>query len=658
MKSASLLLRTRRGSVTVLAATVLPVLVGMAGLTTEYGTALLTKVKMQRIADAAAYSGALAYNAAGTTDALNNAISRIATLNGIPASDLAASVVSSPTGDGNNAVQVTATSSVALNLSQLIRSGNSVTVSASAYAEMRSSANGVPCVIALNTSGTGVTLSGAGAISASACAVTSDNTITVPNGASITSPVVTYDSASAPSSTTLSNIHPPAGVTSVSIFKKLVSDPLASNTEVTSATSHLASVALQTAPSAPSPPSGSAASFQGSGPGSLPSGCSASKSGSTWTLTCGGNGPFNFGTISLGGGITLNFNTGGSSSATYNINGNIDGSSGSAMSFGPGTYNVSGGIIVGGGMTASFGAGTFNLGKPSNSCNSSTGYAICNTGTLLTFAGSSTFVMAGGIYTGGGSTTNLGTSTAGNTSPTSNSFNVGKANDGNSVAMGGSAKVTFADTTGGSGIFQMGGNFTSAGGSCLVVSAAANHDISGSINMAGGSYLGAGIYSVTGYVALGAGGGGDVTCTVNGTSQSLGMSGSGVAFAIGASTTPSSGSCSSTAFCVAAGYGHVTLTAPTSGTMKNLVVVGPTSSSNTAGGTFAEGATNTSLSGAFYFPYGPFTMSGGASVGSGTGQCLEVIASQVTLSGGTAVASTCVGLVGPSVAPGGIALVQ
>ena len=61
----------------------------------------------------------------------------------------------------------------------------------------------------------------------------------------------------------------------------------------------------------------------------------------------------------------------------------------------------------------------------------------------------------------------------------------------------------------------------------------------------------------------------------------------------------------------------------------------------TGGAAFAEGAANTSLSGAFYFPQGAITLSGGASVGGGSGQCLEMIGTQVTLSGGTAVASNC-----------------
>jgi hypothetical protein len=72
--------------------------------------------------------------------------------------------------------------------------------------------------------------------------------------------------------------------------------------------------------------------------------------------------------------------------------------------------------------------------------------------------------------------------------------------------------------------------------------------------------------------------------------------------------------------------------------------MGPTTSTNTAGATFAEGSSGTSLSGVFYLPYGPVTLSGAANVGNGTGQCLELIGSQITLSGGTALASTCTGL--------------
>jgi hypothetical protein len=97
----------------------------------------------------------------------------------------------------------------------------------------------------------------------------------------------------------------------------------------------------------------------------------------------------------------------------------------------------------------------------------------------------------------------------------------------------------------------------------------------------------------------------------------------------------------------------VTLTAPGSGALQDLVVA-----SNGAGGaSFSEGAIGTSLSGAFYFPIAPITLSGAGSVGSAAGQCLELIGSAVAMSGGSALASSCSGLAG-SVSGGSVALVQ
>jgi hypothetical protein len=143
---------------------------------------------------------------------------------------------------------------------------------------------------------------------------------------------------------------------------------------------------------------------------------------------------------------------------------------------------------------------------------------------------------------------------------------------------------------------------------------------------------------VNGYIALGGSGGGDVSCW----GSTIGMNATDVTFVTAGINTPGSGTCAGEAFCIGAGYGHVTLTAPTSGTMAELAVIGPTSSSNTSGASFTEGATNTSISGAFYFPYGEVDLTGGANVGNGANQCLEVIGSQVTLSGGTTLANTCI----------------
>ena len=73
------------------------------------------------------------------------------------------------------------------------------------------------------------------------------------------------------------------------------------------------------------------------------------------------------------------------------------------------------------------------------------------------------------------------------------------------------------------------------------------------------------------------------------------------------------------------GYGR-----PASGTLQNLVVA----SNGVGGATFSEGASGNSLSGVFYFPSAPITMSGAGNVGNGSGQCLELIGSTISLSGG------------------------
>jgi len=118
MKQSLQWLRGRRASVTVLAAVIFPALVGMAGLATEYGNALLTKVKAQRIADAAAYGAEWAYNPANSSDAntsaMNAAANRIALLNGIATTAMAVSIGTSPSGDGNQAVRATVTMGVAI----------------------------------------------------------------------------------------------------------------------------------------------------------------------------------------------------------------------------------------------------------------------------------------------------------------------------------------------------------------------------------------------------------------------------------------------------------------------------------------------------------------------------------------------------------------
>src|SRR5580658_3644104 len=248
-----------RGTVTIFAAVAFTLLVGFAGLVTEYGSAVLAREDTQRVADLAAYSGALAYSAAGTTTALNTAVDRIATLNGIATGDMAASVGTSPSGDGNSAVEVIVTTEVPLSLAHVFTSATQLTVTASAYAEIKSSGAGNACIIALNTAGTGVTLSGGTALNAPSCAVASNYSVTVPCGTTITTIVVNYDSSSAPSES-CSGIQPPSGKT-LSIAKKLTSDPLAGTSPITTPVAHIATVAAMTSPSAPTVTGGNNVTF-------------------------------------------------------------------------------------------------------------------------------------------------------------------------------------------------------------------------------------------------------------------------------------------------------------------------------------------------------------------------------------------------------------
>jgi Flp pilus assembly protein TadG len=641
--------RRRDGSVSVIGAISLPILIAMVGLVAEYGNGLVHKMEDQRVADAAAFAAATAYNA-NSSNSLTSVVDAVASKNGLSSSNISQSLVTSPSGDGNQAILVSVSTTVPLLLSKVL--GNSqanLTVTATSYAEMKGGAPG--CIIALNAAGSGVTLSGGTAVTAAACAIASDNTVTVPCGTTITTIAVDYNSASAPSEP-CSGIQPPSGKT-LTIKKSAATDPLAGNSEVTTATARIATAAAVASPSAPTVSGGTACKFvysAGCQSGSLPAGCADSWNSSTkvHTVTCAGNGPFVWGSISNQGGLSVAVNMTGAN-PEMDVNGSITAASGPAMTFSstnPATYKITQGVAVSGAETLTFGAGTFYIGgnPANNSCNSSKNYSICDS-SILTFGGPSTFVFQGGIYNSGGSTLTLG-------SGSTNSFDIGAANDGASFYAGGGAITTFADAssgcttpTGASGCFQMAGNFdvASGGGSCTTLSASDQHDINGFFASAGGTTMGAGVYTIDKYFALGPNGGGDVTCS----GTAIGLLGNNVTLVLGGASNPVSGTCSGKAFCMGAGFSNVTLLAPTSGSYANLAVVGP--QSGTQGALLAEGASGADFSGAFYFPTAPVSLSGGSSLGSfGANQCLMVIGSQVSLTGGTALASSCSGLGGAS----------
>ena len=227
----------------------------------------------------------------------------------------------------------------------------------------------------------------------------------------------------------------------------------------------------------------------------------------------------------------------------------------------------------------------------------------------------------------------------------SNSYKIGPGGNGDAITLGGGSKTVMADATS-SGVFQVVGNVNGGGGgSCFVIPATAQHDIEGNFIASGAVLLGAGVYTIDGYFALGGSGGGSASCG----GSTISVYGANVTLVLSGKAKSSSGSCSGYVFCVAAGYSNIVLTAPQTGATAKLAVVGPTSTSVTAGATFAEGGSNAQISGAFYFPYGPIIMNGGSSVlGSTTDttKCLQMIGSRITLSGGTAATSECIAATG------------
>ena len=305
------LTKQRRAAIALVGAAAIAMLSAMMAVAVDLGTAYLAKVSDQRVADSAAYAGALAYNASASTTTMNSAVANLATLNGLPAGAATASLVVSPSGDGNNAVEVVVSTAEPLYLARVFQSSSSLTVTATSYAEVKPNASA--CIIALQAGGGGVTLSGATPVTASSCAVASNATVTVPCGTTITTKTLDYNSVAIPSQP-CGGIKPPAGTASVNTIKTATADPLAKNTAVASAFTHLASVASLTGPAAPVVALGvSAVAFgytnaAGSPPRSqLTSiGCTGSFSGSTWTATCPAGGTYNFQSITLSGGITVN----------------------------------------------------------------------------------------------------------------------------------------------------------------------------------------------------------------------------------------------------------------------------------------------------------------------------------------------------------------
>ena len=164
-------LRNRDGNVLIISALVMPVLIGMAALVTEYGAALVERADNQRVADLSAYAGALAYNVNKSTSQMTATAVGVAVLNGVPAANVQVSLVASPKTTGVNAVSVSINTYRTLFLARVLDNRQQLQIYANSVAELGAQPQTPGCMLALDGTQTGLTLSGGTSITAQQCTV-------------------------------------------------------------------------------------------------------------------------------------------------------------------------------------------------------------------------------------------------------------------------------------------------------------------------------------------------------------------------------------------------------------------------------------------------------------------------------------------------------
>lgn len=622
--------RSEDGAVAIIAGLAIPVLLGFAGLSLEYGQLLVVRAEAQRTADLASHAGAIAYARAGDTRAMTDAAEGVARLNGFDAAEINVVLDTSFAAASGGAVRATITTPKPLYLPSLVGGNSAVDVAASAVA---GALGGAPaCLLALDPDGSGITLSGGTTMDASDCSIASNAAVEAPCGTSMITASLSYDSATPPDTGSCSTIRTPEG-DAAPITRRSTPDPLAGTAPIDQARDQMGRTGALSPPGdvvvAPAPGIHFGSNARKTRNQANALGCTASfaSSDSTWTLSCSGRSTVNIGDITLGGGLTLRFNPGAPETTTYNLSGAID-NGGSRMIFAGGTYNVAGGIRTNGGSVTEFGTGTYRIGRADRKCNGAQ-VSICNT-SAVTFAGPSAFVLPGGVRNSGGSSLTLGTGNG-------NSFRIGPGSDGDAISTAGGAETIMGDAEG--GLFEVTGWIDAGrGGSCLVLPAAELHEINGSVLGSGAIRFGAGTYAIDGYLHLGGNGGSSAPCG----GERISIKAENTTFLIAANgPEPKGGNCRDQAFCVTGGYSDVNFTATRSGPYADMAFIGPLDPTRTEGALFAGGADGSEVSGAFYFPNGPIATSGGASATAGADRCLQMIGSEFSLSGGTSVASEC-----------------
>jgi Flp pilus assembly protein TadG len=234
--------RDRRGSIAILAAVTMPVMLMAAGMGIEVTNWTVVSLELQRTADVAAIAGALEY--ALGTDAQRSAITAasLAEINGVAGAPsrtwtvvnqtLTDNLITVQIGAGvqnnkNIGVKVTVAQVVPLYLTKIMSSSSSVTISASAWSEVQASVQ--PCIVALNAAGHGVTGQGNPQLTLTGCAVRSNASISTGGSGSMSAPAF-YSGGSISGSGITGTLYPNSGT---------ISDPYAQYAPVQNALAQL-----------------------------------------------------------------------------------------------------------------------------------------------------------------------------------------------------------------------------------------------------------------------------------------------------------------------------------------------------------------------------------------------------------------------------------
>ena len=255
------LVADRRGAVALWMGLTTPVLIAAMSMGIEVGDWAAVKVELQRTADAAALAGAINFNQTKDAQKAVTHAAYIAQINGatgattptwtaatktLADNTITTQIVSGLLNPLDTAMKVTVNRNVSLAIGRIFKSNPSVTITASAWAELTTSSTGPqPCMLALTGDSTGITtptditFSGSVNINAPNCAIRSDGGIGISGSVSITTAGVYAGGSVTPTGSVTINGYSPSNNFNGAAHPNSgqIGDPYASNTTLQSALS-------------------------------------------------------------------------------------------------------------------------------------------------------------------------------------------------------------------------------------------------------------------------------------------------------------------------------------------------------------------------------------------------------------------------------------